>query len=282
MTRLDWKRAPEVSPTIEEGDGAEPVAEGGRFSISAFARLMAVLTMIDEVRSALVESGLASTREQLDCSISPDSFWTTIVQLHFNDTSFRPDVDLRGIVDEVDAKEVPTRRWLGSELKKQYGDVRAQFTLSFNNWNVSGQMCATNFGDFCPRGKRDELTLVGKKALVMFTMYKCGTPHQFTDILNFTLRTVPASVSLETGVSGKGSAAADMDRRRVRKRKGDALTCFELMNIDLGRIASVCEKMGVEGGGSVGETFAEKMEIQKRRLQVNLKKKMKNLGRSFK
>jgi len=52
--------------------------------------------MIDAVRSALIESGLARTREQLDCSISSDSFWTNIVQLHFNNTYFRPDVDPRG------------------------------------------------------------------------------------------------------------------------------------------------------------------------------------------
>jgi len=244
--RLDWQKAPAIAIKGMETDSTvDEDGVAGRFGISGFARLIAALTMEEDIRTALVESGLARTREQQDCRIPRDAFWTTKVEPKFNSPEFKPVIDLRGVLDDVNAATAPTKRWTGPDLKKQYSEARAQFTIAFNNWSVSGQMSTTNFADFCQHGKRDGLTIMGKKQLVMFSMFRCGTAHECTDILDFTLRTVPPSVAIET-VLNKGPVPEEANPREAaqssRKRKTETVKSLEALNDSMGRIARAIER----------------------------------------
>jgi len=87
--------------------GDENEAEG-RFGLREYARLLAVLTREEDVKAALVESGLSRTREHQDCRIPRDAFWASLVEKRFNDADYRPIVDLRGVVDDVHAEKCPS------------------------------------------------------------------------------------------------------------------------------------------------------------------------------
>ena len=90
-----------------------------------------------------------------------------------------------------------------TQLRKQFHDVRSQFTLTSNKWFRSGQNDTANFEDFCTRlRERGGLSTIGKKCLIMFITFKCGTGQELCNIANFTLRTVPLKYRAESDDSG--------------------------------------------------------------------------------
>jgi len=102
-------------------------------------------------------------------------------------------------------------------------------------------MSTTKFSEFCIKGKREILTFTGEKKLVMFTLLKCGTSDEITDILDFTLRTFPDCMALDIGVTGSDGQDrehfGEWANLNERKRKPEAGECFGMLNTGLSRIA---------------------------------------------
>jgi len=96
--------------------------------------------MEEDVKAALIGSGFSRTQEQQDCCAPRDVFWATLAEEKFNDKDYKPDVDLRGVVDGAHAEKCPMQRWQGAQLKKQYTEIRPHFTMAHKNWSKSGQM----------------------------------------------------------------------------------------------------------------------------------------------
>lgn len=108
-------------------------------STSEFARLMGVLIEDDDARAALIASGQDLTREQQQRREGRDTFWTTIVERVFNDTSFKIALDVRGCVNGDDenlsvadpnAKPISFRS--GVWLKDKFFVVRGLFTRGYD------------------------------------------------------------------------------------------------------------------------------------------------------
>lgn len=58
------------------------------------------------------------------------------------------------------------------------------------NGRVRVKTIRTTFRMFCVKGNVDGgLSTVGKRSLSMFQTYRCGTPHEVTDVIQFTLKT---------------------------------------------------------------------------------------------
>jgi len=240
--------------------------------LSEYARLLAALTREEDVKSALIESGLSRTREQQDCRVPRDAFWTTLVEKRFNDNNFKPDVDLRGVVDGVDAKRLPSQKWLGAQLKKQYLDISSNFTAAYRNWSKSGQICTANFGEYCQRGRREGLTLTGKKTLVMFTMFRCGTDEELTNVVEFTLRTFPNHMALDTYDVANGDddrdGASEWARRKAKKRNSEAFQCFSMLSSGLDWVANAMVRSEAPAPVSATAKLAADMDSELKLVSV--------------
>lgn len=71
------------------------------FSVNEFARLIVLFSSNDCLRSALLQSGLERTREQIDTRVRRDAFWSTTVAPMFNNPRIRPQFDFRDVLDGV-------------------------------------------------------------------------------------------------------------------------------------------------------------------------------------
>jgi hypothetical protein len=99
----------------------------------------------------------------------------------FNDPSIFPVVfSFNDWADEkggnLQVEKIPSMRRDGLELKKRYQDCRASFTVSYSKWSRSGQ----------------------------------NDPDEVSDLLSFTLRTIPEGMLLDSIASGPVSSENDV------------------------------------------------------------------------
>ena len=189
------------------------------FSSNEFARLIDLLTTDEELRSALLNSGRQRTRYQLDLNIRRERFWVVKVEPAFNSRDAKPSMDFSCVLANMDCSLPPLAYRNRDELRKQYELVHAHFTRSYPNWGKSGQNEVENFSNFCKDNYRTgDLSKLGRKCIMLFHTYCCGTPHGRSDIMDFTLKTIPPSLSVD---SCEDYHMHSYDNDDVRKERGD-------------------------------------------------------------
>jgi hypothetical protein len=217
-TFVPWRRAPKKQ-CARDSCSMGP-------SLSDFARLLGILTSTPAVRRAIVESGLERSRAQLDARIPRDIFWSTAVAPAFNDPSIVPSVpfysgwtDYMGGSFEVSQASSLNRE--GQELKRWYQDCRAAFTFSYNKWSRSGQNDPESFHNFVPKNSTG-ISALGKRVLIMGAALRVGRPDEVSDLLSFTLRTVPDEISFDSLPEGSKDDESGENRTPSRKRRRDS------------------------------------------------------------
>ena len=112
----------------------------------------------------------------------------------FNSGSPVTVIDFSAFLSNVLASKKLSRRISGAELREVYSDTQGQYTLAYSKWSRSGKNAPTNFSDCCMRASsHGQLSLAGKRSVIMFVMYRCGTAFEVEDIMYFTLKSVPTA-----------------------------------------------------------------------------------------
>ncbi len=179
---------------------------------------MATLCAHDDVKNALLRSALELTRDQLDRGESRDAFWSTCVAKVFNDSTWRPQLPLQGVVEDCDPTVFQGRQKTGPELKKLYWETRSSFTLCYERRSRSGQNDPDAFISFVPCRPGRLPCASAKRLLIMFAAFRCGTPLERTDVLQFTVRTLSHEVGREEGMD---CTEAETVRRSLSNRRND-------------------------------------------------------------
>jgi hypothetical protein len=156
------------------------------FTLSELARLLPLLTNDPKVRSEIAWSQLNLSRGQLYHGLTRDAFLPTTVAPSFN-LEIRPVLDTRGQVEEADAAVAPLQNRGGDVLNAQFFGVKAHFTEAYRTWDLSRHL-QSEAASFLPkhRGSASELTMEGKRLMIVLVALKCGTPFEVVDMLNMT------------------------------------------------------------------------------------------------
>ena len=232
-------------PRATEEDVA-PVTASNIFSISEFARLCIIMRDDEDAKAALLGTGQELTRSQLDAGFTRESYWG-IIEDRFNDPSLKLNLNMVGMVDEVDSTKPPPCHRSASFLKEKFFDAKRSFTTCLENWSVSGQNDNADFKRFA--GTRNgDLTAEGKRNMVLFVCARKGTDNEDTRFLNFCTRVIPfgrgcdegsletATASQRTGVNG--------NRRRNRESEGESR--FEKAWLEYSEVATAEKRAKVE------------------------------------
>lgn len=86
-------------------------------------------------------------------------------------------------------------------MRRQYHAILAPFTRAYSNWSNSGQNEIDSFHQFFRDVRTVEVTSTSRKCMVLFVIYRCGPMEKFTDVLKFTVKTLPEECMLKTGSS---------------------------------------------------------------------------------
>ena len=99
------------------------------FTVSHFAGLCLILRDDEEARLAFAGTGQLLSQQQQDNRVSQDSYWETVSR-RFNDKTFSPRIDLRGIIENFDQSMPPLNEVPGSKLTTAWYDTRGPFTIA--------------------------------------------------------------------------------------------------------------------------------------------------------
>lgn len=107
----------------------------------------------------------------------------------------------------------------GQTVKKWSVSSRGPFSRPIDFWSRSGQNDATRFRDFLGTvGKEGsvDLNVEGKRMIIMFSCFKCGTPYEDMSLLEVTKKQIsgPSVAGYEDGHGGGDENARS--GRRVR------------------------------------------------------------------
>ena len=114
--------------------------------------------------------------------------WSEEIAPKFNNASYRPHVsfDGHGLLAAVDASRPPLQNRPGLVLKEDFSKLRPKFTLALSNWSISSQNEVDNFLDFVKTGS--EFNDISKQLLIVFEIFRCGTPQQDDDLVDMIVR----------------------------------------------------------------------------------------------
>jgi hypothetical protein len=180
-----------------------------------------VLLQDPEVRNDLLASGLNLTRAQVDRRLGRDDFWGHSVERVFNNLSTLVSLAFTGHLNGVDVQAPPPVYRAGEKLKFMCFKSRGVFTSTYSKWSVSGQNYPENFVDYLPTLPRStEISVEGKKALVLFVSMRCGIPEEDTDVLNFTKKTCPPGVGYDDLDTNESCNDQDDEPRQKKRARG--------------------------------------------------------------
>jgi hypothetical protein len=190
----DLRRRARPGGTVVEPSGAALV--GPLFTLSEFGRLICVLLQDPELRNVLLASGLNLRRLTVAWAVMTfgDIRWSEFLIID----QLLVSLAFTGHLNGVDVQAPPPVYRAGEKLKFMFFKARGAFTSTYSKWSVSGQNDPEKFVDYLlilPRST--EISVEGKKALVLFVSMRCGTPEEDTDILNFTKKTCPQGVGYD-------------------------------------------------------------------------------------
>lgn len=219
---------------------------GSPWSVSEFARLMAILTDSEEAKHALIRSGTALNRNDLQRRANMDSFWVDIIEPLFNDPNKKFSLNIRGCVrgdtemDLIDVNASPSCFRSGSALRAKFVSVRAHFTTAYSNWSTSGQLDAegSDFDKFVPRAvASQEISSVGRLVCVLFYALRCGTDAEETEILNFTSKMAPFGSGFDDDDDADTLSARGGSQRKRRKVSDDSQASAVARDEKLGQMS---------------------------------------------
>jgi hypothetical protein len=127
-----------ITSRSKKRKSAQPSAA---FSVNKFERFVAVLTTNDDVRRALLRSGLDLTRGELDRGVGRDDFRVNEVEPVMNDSTLKfalPGGDLPLPLTAVDPNAPVFEPRAGEFLKRKFYEARSHFKRWYSNWNISG------------------------------------------------------------------------------------------------------------------------------------------------
>jgi hypothetical protein len=174
------------------------------FTLSVFARPIALLTTDPDTRAKLEQSQLNLSRPELDRGLSRDAFWCDAVAPAFHNKNVSPSLDMRGQVDEADSSAPPLISRLGNFLTGQYYSVKSHFTEAHRRWDLSGQLQseAASFLSFCPtRRGTSGISNAGKRMMILFVALKYGTPYEDVEMLSMVLKLANPDRIYDVGTS---------------------------------------------------------------------------------
>lgn len=103
------------------------------------------------------------------------------------------------MISDIDSTRIPPINRRGSDLKRQLFSVRSQFTKAYARWKKSGKN-DPSLEPFLPvTRKRGDVSCTGRKLRILFQVMRCGHPDVRTHLVNFTVRTVPDDVMVDSG-----------------------------------------------------------------------------------
>jgi hypothetical protein len=105
----------------------------------------------------------------------------------------------------------------GQELKSWYQDCRAAF-FSYKTWSRSGQNDPESFHNFVPKTSTG-ISALGKRVFVMSAALRIGGPDEVSEVLTFTLRTVPDDILFDSLPAGNWDNESGENRTPSRKRR---------------------------------------------------------------
>lgn len=209
-------------------------------------------------------TGNGLTRSELDQGTARADFWKEKVEVVFNDSTFRPTFPFVGAINDVDCSALPLLHRNGDDLKRHYKNARSDFTKAYLKWKASGNN-NPSFDAFCERNLRtDNLNSKGVKCMILFQALLCGTDNERKDLLDFTLRSVPADAMRYSGEIQASNVSPPGSARKKRRISKDAL------DSSVEKLQSFLEDMRTKQSLSARYELLKQME--------NLKSMIRNLG----
>ena len=124
--------ATEPIPSAAE-ENVVQVSVSNTFSISEFARLCIIMRDDEVAKSALLGTGQELRRSRLDAGFTRESSWG-IIECRFNDPNLQFNLNMVGMVDEVDSTNPPPCHRSASFLQEKFFDAKRSFTTCLENW----------------------------------------------------------------------------------------------------------------------------------------------------
>lgn len=170
------------------------------FSTNEFARLIAML--IDrsaEIRQKVFRTGQDLTRDELVRAVGRDAVWEEVIAPRFNDESVIVTLNLaRKVDDVVDASAACLAVRRREKLLNVFKKNKTLYTKMYRSWTVSGSNDADCNGDFVNVWRTSGApTEDARRPLITFHALRRSTPDADTDLLGFTMKTVPGGVSYD-------------------------------------------------------------------------------------
>ena len=233
-----------VSPTTVPQTNADPAVGNGsnreenntgrnreNVSLEEFARLMLIFRDVPEAAADLKRSGQNLTRQQLDLHSNRNAFWDSRIEPLFNDQqAFFNDV-FDGKLRDVDPGRPGRTFGTGICLQNMFKHFKKEFTVTYKRWAVSGNLDLGTFEEFCYTPKNTVLSSAGKRCLIAFKVFRLGTPHANTLIIDFGSKEIAenAKAQLEDGLVQ--DEAEDVLSKRKRTSLNDVnLAMLKLVN----------------------------------------------------
>jgi hypothetical protein len=148
-------------------------------TVIEFARLVCFLVNDEQVRAALLKSGLELTHSELDSRAHRDEFWVKFVEPKTNDTSQHaslPGRNLPHCLMNVDPNAPAVQFRTGDFLKRKFYESRASFTQWRMNWSQSGNYDVDSFERYVaqPPPGSTYFPIVSLCAIILFHTTRCG------------------------------------------------------------------------------------------------------------
>ena len=180
-------------------------------------------------------------------SIIPQESYWGIIENRFNDPNLELNLNMVGMVDEVNSTSPTPCHRSASFLKEKFFDAKRSFTTCLENWSVSGQNDNADFKRFA--GTRNgELTAEGRRNMVLFVCARKGTDNEDTRFLNFCTRVIPFGRGCDKG-SSEGLTTSQRTRvagNRKRSRESEGESKFEKAFMEYSLVATAEKRAKVE------------------------------------
>ena len=109
-------------------------------------------------------------------------------------------------------------------MKRQYTGIRSMFTTAYERWSRSGQNDPENFADFCDYNKEaQKLSAVDRKCMILFAVLGCGRSNEKTELLEFTLRTIPKESMVDSGEQSMDFESSGSVRPKRKRESSESL-----------------------------------------------------------
>lgn len=187
------------------------------FSLSEFARLFLYLQGDEAIRAALLNSGKALARREIDAGVKRKDFWVDTVEPAFNQDLDGPKLDFKDICPFVDPTTLPQVERSGKKLEIVYASFRSMFQRLYRDYKKSGQN-NPDWDEFL-RCRNISWDSAACRQLRMFgCICNIGSNQEDSDFISVFVKTMPATGNL-MGTGGWEGGSGDCGSRGELLRK---------------------------------------------------------------